>query len=116
MTVDVPLSLIFQTAITGMVGWVVKLLLDSVKAYRDESKVWRDSMDRKIDDINSATQATMRTTILHYCEKYLTRGWVTSEELASLNDMHTKYAALNPKNGFINGYIARVNNLEVKEI
>jgi hypothetical protein len=48
-------------------------------------------------------------------EKYLTRGWVTSEERSALCDMHDKYAALNA-NGFIDGYMARVNQLPDKEI
>ena len=116
MTVNIPLTLIFQTILTGTIGWLVKMILDSLKEYKDESKEWRIKLDKKVDDINDATQATMRTTILHYCEKYLTRGWVTSEELSSLTDMHAKYAALNPKNGFINGYMERVNRLDVREI
>lgn len=116
MTVNIPVGLIFQTILTGAVGWAVKLLLDSLKSYRDESKEWRKSMDKKMDGIQDATQATMRTTILHYCEKYITRGWVTSEELDSLLDMHKKYTVINPDNGFINGYIERVRNLEPREI
>lgn len=116
MTVTVPMGLIFQTILTGTVGWLVKMVLDSLKEYRDQSKKWSSELSKKIDDINNATQATMRTTILHYCEKYLSRGWVTSEELSSLTDMHAKYAALNEKNGFINGYMERVNKLEVREI
>lgn len=116
MTVTLPIGLVVQTALTGIVGWLVKLVLDSLHQYRVESKQWRTSMGDKIDAINKATQATMRTTILHYCEKYLTRGWVTSEELSSLTDMHAKYAALNSNNGFINGYMERVNRLEVREI
>lgn len=116
MTINLPLGIIFQTALTGVVGWAVKLVLDSLKAYRDESKAWRKSMDKKMDGIQDATQATMRTTILHYCEKYLTRGWVTSEELDSLLDMHKKYTVINPNNGFINGYVQRVQELEIREI
>lgn len=99
-----------------MIGWIVKVLLDQIKAFREESKSWRTKMDKKVDHISEATQANMRTNILHYCEKYLHRGWVTSEELASLNDLHTKYTALNDHNGFINGYMDRVNNLETREI
>jgi hypothetical protein len=57
----------------------------------------------------------MRTTILHYAEKYLERGWVTPEERASLFDMHHKYSSLNA-NGFIDGYMARVSQLPDKEI
>lgn len=116
MTVNVPLGLIFQTILTGVVGWLVKLVLDTLKNYSDESKAWRKGLDKKMDGIQNATQATMRTTILHYCEKYITRGWVTSEELDSLLDMHAKYTVIKPNNGFINGYVERVRNLEIKEI
>lgn len=120
MTVSVPLEILIQTIITtiltGAVGWVVKAVLDQLKDYRQESKEWRTSLDDRIDTINNATQATMRTTILHYCEKYLTRGWVTSEELDSLLDMHEKYSALNDHNGFINSYIDRVQRLDIREI
>lgn len=116
MTVNIPIGLIFQTILTGAIGWAVKLILDSLKSYSEESKSWRTKMDTKIDSINDATQATMRTTILHYCEKYLTRGWITSEELSSLLDMHAKYTVLNENNGFINGYVDRVNALDIKEL
>ena len=116
MTVNVPLELILQTILTGAVGWAVKLVLDSLKAYREESKEWRSSMDKKMDELSDATQANMRTTILHYCEKYLTRNWVTSEELDSLLDMHAKYIIINPNNGFINSYIERVKQLEIRQI
>ena len=116
MNVTVPLGLIFQTILTGAVGWLVKLVLDSLKEYRDESKNWRTSMDKKVDGIGDATQATMRTTILHYCEKYITRGWITSEELASLIDMHGKYRVIKPDNGFIDAYVERVKQLEIHEI
>lgn len=116
MNVSIPIDLMLNTILTGVIGWVVKTILDNLNEYRQESSVWRKQMDEKVDIINSATQATMRTTILHYCEKYLTRGWVTSEELASLVDMHAKYAKLNPKNGFIDGYMERVTHLEVREI
>lgn len=116
MQVNVPLELIFNTVLTGAVGWAVKMMLDQLKQYRKESKQWREALDTKVDAINDATQANMRTTILHYCEKYLSRGWVTAEERASLVDMHAKYVMLNPHNGFIDGYMDRVNHLPDKEI
>lgn len=116
MNVNVPIGLIFQTILTGTVGWLVKLVLDSLKEYRDESKKWRQAMDDKLDGIGDATQATMRTTILHYCEKYITRNWITSEELASLLDMHSKYKIIKPDNGFIDAYVERVKKLEIREV
>lgn len=85
------------------------------EAKRKKEEEWRTTLDAKVDAITDATQTTMRTTILHYCEKYITRGWVTPEERASLYDMHKKYAALNA-NGFIEGYVERVMALPDKEI
>lgn len=116
MTVSIPVGLVVQTVLTGVVGWLVKLVLDTLKNYSDESKAWRKKMDDKVDGIGDATQATMRTTILHYCEKYITRDWITSEELSSLLDMHKKYTVINPKNGFIDSYVERVKQLQIKEI
>ena len=109
----------WSTIITGLISaailWGVRTLSKALKDYSTESKAWRSSMDKKLDTINDATQATMRTQLLHMSEKYLSRGWVTQEERAALCDMHDKYAALNA-NGFIDGYMARVNQLPDKEI
>ena len=95
---------------------------DAVEAERKERAKWRasvdermDKLDKKLDTLNDATQTNMRTTLIHYCEKYLERGWVTPEERASIWDMHKKYAALNA-NGFIDSYISRVMELPDKEI
>lgn len=119
--VDV-LTLAISTVITGAVGWGVKLLLDTLQGYIGESTRWRKQMDERIESqsvdmsaIKDATQTTMRTTLLHYCEKYLTRGWVTPEERASIWDMHQKYSALQA-NGYIDGYIERVMALPDHEI
>lgn len=92
------------------------------EAKRRAEAEWRLDVDthmcdlnRKLDTLNDATQTNMRTTLIHYCEKYLERGWVTPEERASIWDMHKKYAALNA-NGFIDNYISRVMELPDKEI
>lgn len=116
MQMEIPIDLLVSSILTGIVGWFVKTSLDQLKAYRVESREWRSDLDSKIDTINDATQANMRTNILHYCEKYLSRKWVTSEELASLVDLHDKYTALNDHNGFINSYMDRVKQLEIREI
>lgn len=116
MHIDIPLEILIQTVLTAAIGWAVKVVLDKLKEYSEESKEWRNSISAKIDSLNNATQANMRTNILHHCEKYLNRGWVTSEELASLVDLHNKYTALNDHNGFINGYMDRVRHLEIREI
>ena len=114
---------------TLIITWLTAVINEKMDENRrdvereaEERKVWHDRVETritevegKIDSINSATQTTMRTTLLHYCEKYLTRGWVTPEERASLFDMHRKYSKLNA-NGYIDSYIARVGQLPDKEI
>lgn len=112
--VDV-IALILTTCITGVVGWLVKTVLDQLKDYRAESKEWRQGLGSKVDAISDATQTTMRTALLHYAEKYLTRGWLTPEERASIYDMHQKYSALHA-NGYIDSYMARVMELPDKDI
>ena len=83
---------------------------------------WRDEVTRKLDelekkiDVNSeATQATMRTELLHLSEKYITRNGATKEEKNAIVDMHKKYSKLDA-NGFIDTYIKRVMDLPDIEI
>lgn len=109
------LTLVVTTCITGGVGWLIKAVLDMLRDYIASSKAWRERMDKKVDAINDATQANMRATLLHYIEKYLTRGWITPEERSALADMHAKYAALKA-NGYIDGYMQRIQDLPDKEI
>lgn len=85
------------------------------EAKRKAEKEWQASVTGKLDSLTDATQTTMRATLLHYIEKYLTRGWLTPEERAALVDMHRKYSALNA-NGLIDGYMARIATLPDREI
>ena len=122
-------STVIVTALTAQ----IKARQDAAERKRDEAQAeteakrraeaeWREriggsvaDIDAKLDVLNEATQTTMRTEILHLVEKFLTRGWITPEERASLFDMHKKYAALNA-NGFIDSYIERINHLPDREI
>lgn len=116
MQITIPVDYIINTILAGVIGWVVKLILDSMKREHEESREWRNKIDKKIEALNDATQANVRTNILHYCEKYIDRGWITPQELDSLTDLHNKYRALNENNGFINGYMERVECLERREV
>lgn len=88
---------------------------NETEAKRKAEKEWQASVIGKLDSLTDATQTTMRATLLHYIEKYLTRGWLTPEERAALVDMHGKYSALNA-NGLIDGYMARIATLPDREI
>lgn len=121
----------------NFLGWLAPLLSTCITAYvaalirrgdtkREQAKAetdakraaeaqWRESVDAKLDALGDATQTTMRANLIHFCEKYLERGWVTPEERSSIWDMHQKYSALNA-NGFIDTYIRRVMELPDREI
>ena len=116
------MTTVITTYLVAKVNQKLATEKDAVEAERTERAEWRasvdkrmDKLDKKLDTLNDATQTNMRTTLIHYCEKYLERGWVTPEERASIWDMHKKYAALNA-NGFIDSYISRVMELPDKEI
>lgn len=115
-------SSLIVAAMTAQINSRAKQAEAKTEAKRRAEAEWREriegsmsDIDGKLDALNDATQTTMRTEILHLVEKFLTRGWITPEERASLFDMHKKYAALNA-NGFIDSYIERINHLPDREI
>ena len=116
MEFDIPIDLIFSTVITGAVGWVVKLVLDKLKEYQEETRTWRDQLDNKLDCLSDATKADMRVNIVYSCEKCLKRGWITAEELSSILNLHDRYEDLVGHNHFVSSYIDRIELLEVKAI
>ena len=121
MQVDV-LTLVVSTAITGVVGWMVKAVMDALRSYADESREWRRGIEAKLDEqaaktdkLMDATQATMRTELVHLYEKYMTREWMTPEESAAWCDMHDRYSAMG-FNGLIDSYRARLMTLPIREV
>ena len=116
MQVAIPIEMIIQTILTGIVGWVVKASLDKLKEYQDESIQQRNQIDKKLDTISNATKADMRISIVYSCEKCLKRGWITSEELSSIMNLYERYTELIGTNGFVAEYLERIERLEIKEI
>ena len=115
-------SAVIVAALTAQINARTAAQQAKEESKRKDEKAWQEDIseritdvDDKLDVLRDATQTTMRTSLLHYIEKYLTRGWVTPEERASIMDMHTKYTALDA-NGFIDRYMERVAELPDKEI
>ena len=116
MEFDIPIELVINTIVTGIIGWIVKVILDRLKEYQTESKEWRDQLDEKLDHLSYATKADMRVNIVYSCEKCLKRGWITAEELSSILNLHDRYNDLVGHNHFVSSYIDRIEMLEVKAI
>lgn len=116
MDFNIPIEIIINTIITGIVGYLVKMALDKVKEYQEESTEWRNKLDEKLDRLSDATKADMRVNIVYSCEKCLKRGWITAEELSSILNLHERYDDLVGHNHFVSSYIDRISELEVKTI
>ena len=85
------------------------------QAKREAEAEWRSKMSSDIQLIKDATQTNMRTNLCHLYEKYMTRGWLTSEEHRAWHDMHEKYSALGA-NSLIDSYAIRIDQLPHHEI
>ncbi len=116
MELDIPIELIINTIVTGIIGWVVTIVLNRLKQYQEEARSWRDQLDEKLDFLSDAIKADMRVNIVYSCEKCLKRGWITAEELSSILNLHDRYHDLVGHNHFVSSYIDRIDNLEVKAI
>lgn len=93
-----------------------------VEAEQQRRDAWREGISARLGNLESdvratkeASQVNMRQNLLHYAEKYITRGWVTPEERAAIYEMHQKYTALDA-NGYIDGYMQRVMALPDKVV
>jgi hypothetical protein len=109
------IEIIIQTFLTALVTVLVTRSTQQLIGYRTESRAWREELSKKVDLINEATQATMRTELIHLAEKFITRGWLTSEEYNAWIDMHEKYSGLGA-NGLIDSYHERLDALEMREV
>lgn len=92
------------------------------QAKRDAEAEWRGRIEAFVADLKKeitqskdAQQSTMRQSLIHSYEKYVTRGWLTTEELSAWLDMHDKYSAMG-FNGLIDTYRDRIVQLEIRPL
>lgn len=92
------------------------------QAKRNAEAEWRHRMESSVSDLKKevtqskdAQQSTMRQSLIHSYEKYVTRGWLTTEELSAWLDMHDKYSAMG-FNGLIDTYRDHIVQLEIRPL
>ena len=93
-----------------------------IEAKRAAEAEWRERIESSVADLKrdvmqskDAQQSTMRQSLIHSYEKYVTRGWLTTEELSAWLDMHDKYSAMG-FNGLIDTYRERIVQLEIRPL
>lgn len=92
------------------------------EAKRKAEAEWRERIEESVAALKSdvaqtkdAQQSNMRQSLIHAYEKYVTRGWLTTEELSAWLDMHDKYSAMG-FNGLIDTYRQNIVKLEIRPL
>lgn len=108
MNVDVS-ALIVSTAVTGIVGYLVKLLLDMLREYTESSKKWRKGIDECIMSILEAQCTQMRSDITHKVHRYMDDlGAASEEEKQSLRSEYELYCVICAKYGIKNHFVEQL--------
>lgn len=116
MSLNIPIEMLVNTALTAAIGWAVKVLLDRLKAYSAESKQWRESLSTRVDVINESLICVMRGDLIHKAHRYIDdRGYASLEEKESWHEEWTQYQNVCPKNGFIDSLAEQVMALPERE-
>ena len=105
---------------------IIGLTTISSKARREENQLRSneshaeiierlDKQDELFALLLRSQQQTMRANLVHLAEKYLSRGWLTSEELKAYVDMYNAYSELG-FNGYIKTYMDKLNALDIRTL
>lgn len=82
----------------------------------DEQDAKLTEQDQKFDQVITAQQQSMRAQLVHSAEKYITRAWITGEELQTWEDLYASYDELPGANGYIAAYKQHLERLDVRGI
>lgn len=82
----------------------------------DEQDAKLAEQDQKFNQVITAQQQSMRAQLVHSAEKYITRAWITGEELQTWEDLYASYDALPGANGYIAAYKQHLERLDVRGI
>lgn len=102
-------ELALPAAITAIVGWMVKSLLDAVRDYAADSHRWRADLSKRIDVINGSLVCVMRGDLIHKAHRYVDdKGYASIEEKESWHEEWEQYQSICPRNGFIDALAEQV--------
>lgn len=108
--------LVWAVTLAVAIAVYVAIIVHRRGSKRDDELLKRmDRQDEAIDKLICAQQQSMRTSLIHYAEKYIERGWITSEELRAWSDMYGTYDKLG-LNGYMHSYMERIDALPLKSI
>ena len=115
LQVDI-IALAVTSLVTGVVGWFVKVLTGKLDEYVNESKAWREGIERRMDkqdecveSILEAQCTQMRSDITHKIHRYMDDlGCASMEEKQSLYAEYEVYCDVCRKHGIKNHFVERL--------
>lgn len=95
-------------ALTGLsiIGILLNLLNYIKSIYKNNQE--------KTKKIENAVQSLLKDTLLKNTTQYITSGYITKNELASLTNMYTNYKNLGG-NSFVDNLYSRASNLKISK-
>lgn len=112
------------TGLYGLIQWWLnrKAQKEDTAAGRRQKEASRQDdetreINRKLDVLFLADRTILYDRIKHIAKTYISRGYVTVEELEDLNKMHEVYHDVDKLNGngFLKDLMTKVNTLENRE-
>lgn len=109
------------SGIFGIIMWKLNRKAQVEDRHEDKEQESADALKAEVETINeqlSGLTVAMRTQmydrIKHLGNSYLKKGFITSEELADLIEMHRVYHNTLKGNGFLDTLMEKVKALPVK--
>ena len=74
-----------------------------------------DYLDKK-NGTQNGIRVILKDRIRFLCTRYIEQGWIYEDELEDLVTMHSCYQKSLKGNGYLDGLMARVQNLDIRGI
>lgn len=74
-----------------------------------------DYLDKR-NGTQNGIRVILKDRIRFLCTRYIEQGWIYEDELEDLVTMHNCYQKALKGNGYLDGLMARVQNLDIKGI
>ena len=91
-----------------------KLINDLVER-EDETRKLLRGIQKTLDEQREVNYKQLKYFIVTGCTEAINKGYVTSEQLKSLEEMFEEYVAIYRGNGYVKGLMERVRKLDIKD-
>jgi len=126
----IAISIILGTIITGVVklykvftkyrdlkdkNEAQKEFVQTLAERQEETKTILKSIQKSLEEQREVNYKQLKYFIVTGCTEALSKGYVTSEQLKSLEEMFEEYVSIYKGNGYVKGLMERVRKLDIHD-